>query len=243
MIEKVVAAFDYDMTVVWGPPSIRALRARKNGVHSPLNFAFIPSLETINASISETKSTGMLGIILGGLHSLVNLPIIRPIRKDALRTLDRIENLKHAENLLLRTAILSGRQPEGQKMMKKQLEDKRLKGKFDILMLNPGIQTYLWKMFGVGNWIDKGNKVVVFEDDWVAAYLDATFNNPLYPEDFKVLAYVLENASNRRLSPERRQMLANMNVFIVPNLIIGALDYEVRFRTNNFSANKLLVAS
>ncbi len=243
MVESVVAAFDYDMTVVWGPPSGRAFSASNRGVRNPLNFAFIPTLERARPSVEDLKSEGILGIVLAAMYPAVNMPIFRPIRKDAVRTLDRLEYLKHAENLVFKTAILSGRQPEGQKFIMRQLKDKRLKGKFDMLMLNPGIHTYLWKLAGVGDLIKKGNKVVVFEDDWVAAYLAATFNNLLYPEDFKVLAYVLENPSNSQLSSERRQMLANMNVFIVPSLFIGALDYETRFRNKNFSANKILVSA
>lgn len=221
---------DWDNTFVWGPSSIKAARAIHKDIALPYPLDSIPSIEDVS---NQATGLGIMGFLLGGLSPIINSPRIRLIRQESIDALDSIDRMIKELHIDIKTMVLSGRSPAGHAMLLQQLSDPRIAGRFDEILLNPGIGSYAWKEIGANHSINKGEKLVYFDDDWIAMWIMSQLNL-LHPEEPRFLGYLLENSSHRKLPQDKRNTLRDRNVYFVPNMITGVVDFGEKVGNGEF---------
>lgn len=209
---RYLAAFDFDKTLVYGPPSIGAF------------FHQWKMPEDVNISGEQKiRGAGPLGILGLALSQIPNLPFFRRLTNDAKNALNILDQREEETKIPISRMIISGRRIGTHWAVRWTA---RAIPKFE-LKLNPGISSHIYKKRRLSHEMRIRKKTVAafFNDDWRALFHIGDLNNGQLGEDSIVYGYVLAGITNAFLSREIREELERRNIKIVKNLAEAVDDF------------------
>jgi hypothetical protein len=152
---------------------------------------------------------------------------IRPFKKDALEGLRAFQETAKTHQRELTCAVLSGRRAETHRMTHRRLEASVYRGVFSDLYLNPGHSSSAWKEQTARRLVEEGSNVVHIEDD-LRAGLSVARVDDQYPDQFRVLVYILESLPNYPRLLQRAEINLPSNVLVVESFKKAAVDFAAR---------------
>lgn len=222
MLEKspqFLAAFDYDNTVVYGPPSIMAfIQQNKKPKDVDISGEY------------KIRGAGTLGILGIALAQIPNLPFIRRIKNDAWIAFSILDREEQSDNVKIDRAIISGRRIGTHWAVRwtaKAIPNFNL-------YLNSGISSHIYKkrkLYGLIKQKEvEGEKVVAafFNDDWRAVFHICQLNDMFNEQKSEsvVYGYVVASITNANLSDDIKKEMERRKIKIVKNLSDAVADYS-----------------
>lgn len=215
---RFLAAFDYDNTVVYGPPSVFAFFQQSK----------MPRDVNIFGE-QKMRSAGPLGLLGMALAQLPNLPFIRRIKNDAWVAFDILDKEEEKTGVSIDRAIISGRRIGTHWAVR--WTAKKIPN-FD-LQLNSGISSHIYKKRTLYKLIKEkeagGDSVnaAFFNDDWRAVYHICHLNDIFREQgsDSVVYGYVVAGITNAHISDEIRREMERRKIKIVKSLSEAVDDY------------------
>lgn len=152
---------------------------------------------------------------------------ISPINTDALEGLKILRQVADGNKRQLKFAALSGRENYKHKTTQQRLLKSGHMEYFSDLYLNQGRSSSAWKESVVRNLTRQGLSVVHIDDDLRAGLMVARVNNE-YPDEQRVLVYMMRNISNHPRLLTRAQVKVPNNLLFVHSFKEAAVDFASR---------------
>lgn len=150
---------------------------------------------------------------------------IRPFIRGSLEGLELFRQSAEKYDRDLSFAVLSGRQPDKHQMTIRRLEQSGRGQYFSDYFLNEGASATTWKETTVRKLTESGSNVVHIDDDLRAGLCVARVNL-LYPDEPRVLVYILQNLSNNPLLLRHAQISLPPNLHIVDSFHSAAVHFD-----------------
>lgn len=186
------------------------------------------TLPEVNSSIGEYKPPeGWKGFLFSRwslfCHSL------SPINKDALKGLEMFRQAAEKHERQLKFAALSGREIYKHPLTHRKLEKSGYMEYFSDLYLNMGRSASGWKESVVRRLTQEGLNVVHIDDDLRAGLCVARVNEE-YPDEERVVVYIVRNISNHPRLLRRSRMEIPNNLLFVRSFKEAAVDFSARLQ-------------
>lgn len=152
---------------------------------------------------------------------------IRPINRDALEGLAIFRQAAEEHQRQLAIAALSGRELDKHAMTQQRLLQTGHMEHFTDLHLNQGKSSSGWKESVVRNLTEGGLNVVHIDDDLRAGLCIARVNDE-YPDEERVLVYMMRNLSNHPRLLRRAGIETPDNLVFVHSFREAAVDFSQR---------------
>lgn len=186
------------------------------------------TLPEVNSSIEEYRlPEGWKGFLFSRLslfyHSL------SPVNKDAFKGLEMFRQAAEEHERQLKFAAVSGREIYKHPMTHQRLEKTGHMKYFSDLYLNQGRSASGWKETVVRRLTQNGLNVVHIDDDLRAGLCVARVNNH-YPDEERVLVYIMRNISNHPRLLRRSRIEIPNNLLFVRSFREAAVDFTARLQ-------------
>lgn len=200
-------------------PSMRAMRRLWQGE---------TALPEMGRPIEEFSiKEGLKGAIYSNWSILLHQ--LRPSNAEALAGLALFKEAAEQYERKLGFAALSGREKDKHPMTRKRLEATGRMEFFSDLYLNEGVSSTSWKESIVRNLTQQDFNVVHIDDDIRAGLCIARVDEE-YPDENRVLVYILKNVSNHPRLLARSGISIPTNVKFVQKFHDAAEDFSARLK-------------
>lgn len=177
------------------------------------------------AKIGEHNPQGIKERALSRLSIFMHLR--QGVNREALESLEDFRVAAHLEGRDLKFAVLSGRESHKHEVTERRLRDSGHMIYFSDLFLNQGARSIPWKEWVVRRLLGEGKTIVHIDDDIRAGLCIARLGED-YPDETRVLVYVLRNLSNHPVLLRRAQIEIPPNLVMVASFGEAAADFSRR---------------
>jgi len=183
-------------------------------------------LPDINSPIEEYKlPDGWKGIIISRWSLFCHG--LSPVNKDSLKVLEIFRQVAEEHERQLKFAALSGREKYKHEMTRKRLSKSGHMEFFKDLYLNEGNSASSWKETIVRRLTNEGLNVVHIEDDLRPGLCVARVNDE-YPDEDRILVYMMRNISNHPRLLKKSGIEIPNNLMFVKSFKEAAIDFSER---------------